>query len=87
MPAAPQGRSLIKERAAQLRARGEAAMTARMSSLNGTTQTLLVERGGIGRTECFAPARIDAPPGTFMTAADHHGRGAQTNSWIDKVAA
>jgi threonylcarbamoyladenosine tRNA methylthiotransferase MtaB len=61
-------KAMAKDRAAQLRARGDAAMIARMSALKGTTQTLLVERGGIGRTECFAPARIDALPGTFITA-------------------
>ena len=66
MPQIP--KAVAKSRAAQLRARGDAAMATRMTALNGTTQTLLVERGGIGRTECFAPARIDAPPGTFMTA-------------------
>jgi threonylcarbamoyladenosine tRNA methylthiotransferase MtaB len=59
-------RSLVKERAARLRAKGEEAMTARLASLNGMTQELLVERGGIGRTRCFAPARIEGEPGTFV---------------------
>jgi threonylcarbamoyladenosine tRNA methylthiotransferase MtaB len=61
-------RSLVKDRAARLRARGEAALASRFAALAGTTQTLLVEKNGIGRTECFAPARIDAVPGTFVTA-------------------
>jgi threonylcarbamoyladenosine tRNA methylthiotransferase MtaB len=61
-------KSLVKERAARLRARGEAALAARFAALAGTTQSLLVEKNGIGRTECFAPARIDAVPGTFVTA-------------------
>ena len=59
---------LAKERAGRLRAKGEAALAARLVSLVGTTRELLVERGGIGRTACFAPARIDAMPGTFVTA-------------------
>ncbi len=61
-------RHVVKERAARLRAKGEAASAARLSSLVGTTQELLVERGGIGRTECFASVRIDAPPGSVVTA-------------------
>ena len=40
---------------------------ARLASLQGTSQTLLVERGGIGRTECFAPAKIaGVPHGVFV---------------------
>jgi threonylcarbamoyladenosine tRNA methylthiotransferase MtaB len=66
MPQVP--KAIAKERAVQLRAKGEAAMAARFTALHNTTQTLLVERGGIGRTECFAPARIDAVPGTFISA-------------------
>jgi len=66
MPQVP--KAVAKDRAAVLRARGEAAITTRLVALNNTIQTLLVERGGIGRTECFAPARIDAQPGTFVTA-------------------
>jgi threonylcarbamoyladenosine tRNA methylthiotransferase MtaB len=59
-------RALIKERAARLRAKGEGAAKARLAALTGTTQELLVERGGIGRTRCFAPARIDGEPGSFV---------------------
>ena len=66
MPQVP--KAVAKDRAAALRARGDTAMTARLAALRNTTQGLLVERGGIGRTECFAPARIDATPGTFITA-------------------
>ena len=59
---------LAKERAGRLRAKGEAALATRLGSLVGSTQELLIERGGIGRTVCFAPARIDALPGTFLQA-------------------
>jgi len=62
-------RMVIKDRAARLRAKGEAAAEARQRTLIGTTQTLLVERGGIGRTACFAPVRIDGcVHGAFVAA-------------------
>jgi threonylcarbamoyladenosine tRNA methylthiotransferase MtaB len=60
---------LIKDRAARLRARGEMAIAARNTLLIGTQQTLLMERGGIGRTPCFAPVRPASPaeePGSFV---------------------
>ena len=62
-------RHVVKDRAARLRAKGEAVARARRTALAGTVQTLLVERGGIGRTACFAPVRLaDALPGTFVSA-------------------
>jgi threonylcarbamoyladenosine tRNA methylthiotransferase MtaB len=58
---------VVKERAARLRARGEAALTARLDAMCGTTHTVLAERGGIGRTPCFTPVEIGAiPHGTFL---------------------
>jgi threonylcarbamoyladenosine tRNA methylthiotransferase MtaB len=61
-------KAVARERAARLRAKGEQAMAARLSALVGSIRKLLVERGSIGRTECFAPARIAATPGTFLKA-------------------
>jgi len=62
-------RLVIKDRAARLRAKGEAASAANLARLVGTTQTLLVERGGIGRTPCFAPVRITGcTHGSFVSA-------------------
>ena len=62
-------RRIVKDRAAQLRAKGEAAVAMRHASLLGSVHTLLSERGGIGRTECFAPVAIaDAAPGSFVRA-------------------
>ena len=60
----------IKARAARLRARGKAALAARLASLVGSEQPLLVERGGIGRTPCFAPVRLSGTPmrGAIVTA-------------------
>jgi threonylcarbamoyladenosine tRNA methylthiotransferase MtaB len=65
MPQLP--KPLVKERAAALRAAGEKALAARMASLVGTEQILLVEKDGMGRTECFAQAHFahDAQPGDF----------------------
>jgi threonylcarbamoyladenosine tRNA methylthiotransferase MtaB len=51
--------SEIKERAARLRAKGETATARRHNSLVGSMQTLLVERPGLGRSECFTPIAFD----------------------------
>ena len=59
---------LVKERAARLRAKGEEALSARMSALVGSEQVLLVEKQGLGRTACFAQARFtgDTQPGQMI---------------------
>lgn len=59
---------LVKERAARLRAHGETALAARMRALDGTEQMLLVEKSGMGRTSCFAPAYFEgsATPGAIV---------------------
>ncbi|HEY7977045.1 MAG TPA: tRNA (N(6)-L-threonylcarbamoyladenosine(37)-C(2))-methylthiotransferase MtaB [Rhizomicrobium sp.] len=61
-------RPLVKERAARLRAKGEEALSARMSALVGSEQVLLVEKQGLGRTACFAQARFtgDTQPGQMI---------------------
>jgi threonylcarbamoyladenosine tRNA methylthiotransferase MtaB len=66
MPQLP--RATVKERAARLRARGASALGARLDSMTGGRQTLLMERGGIGRTPCFTKVRPDteAAPGTLL---------------------
>jgi len=67
MPQLPRG--LVKERAARLRARGEAALRTRLDSMVGSTRTVLMERGGVGRTACFTPVAFDGVPGTFLSLA------------------
>jgi len=69
MPGLP--RALVKDRAAQLRARGEIARVARLDSLKGSCQTVLVEKPNLGRTPCFTPVTFsgDALPGTFLSVA------------------
>jgi threonylcarbamoyladenosine tRNA methylthiotransferase MtaB len=64
MPQLP--RPLVKERAARLRAKGEAAWTVRLDSMKGARHIVLMERGGIGRTQCFTPVKFDAPYGSFL---------------------
>jgi threonylcarbamoyladenosine tRNA methylthiotransferase MtaB len=53
-------RRIIKDRAARLRAAGDAAYNKHLHSLVGTRQKILVEREGIGRTEGFTLAGVDA---------------------------
>ncbi len=52
MPLIP--REIVKNRAKRLRTKGEAALQARLESLVGSVQDLLIEKPGLGRTACFA---------------------------------
>ena len=62
-------REVVKERAARLRAAGAAAYRRHLDALLGSRQSILVERDGIGRTEGFAPAAINAgKPGEIVQA-------------------
>ncbi len=58
MPQLP--RDVVKQRAAALRAAGERAYRRHLAALAGTRQSILIERGGLGRTEGFTLAAIDA---------------------------
>ena len=51
---------LVKERAARLRAAGEAALAAELSSRVGSETDVLIERPGIGRAEFYAAVRFAA---------------------------
>ena len=62
MPQLP--RAVIKERARRLREKGERALSARLSSLVASEQTLLMEKPGRGRTPCFAIAECDGAADT-----------------------
>jgi threonylcarbamoyladenosine tRNA methylthiotransferase MtaB len=66
MPPVP--RRVAKERAARLRAKGEAAMLTLLAGLAGTEQDVLVERPGFGRTPSFAPVllRAETRPSTIV---------------------
>ena len=64
MPQLP--RPLVKERAARLRVKGEAARSRRLDAMKSSRHTILMERGGMGRTPCFTPVKFDAPYGNFL---------------------
>jgi threonylcarbamoyladenosine tRNA methylthiotransferase MtaB len=60
-----------KERASRLRAAGERALVRYLAGRVGRIEQVLVERGGMGRTEAFASFRIEgeAPPVGSVVAA------------------
>ena len=60
MPQLPAG--VAKERARRLRAKGDAMLAARYQTMIGSRQEVLVERGGVGRTRCFAPVKLEGEP-------------------------
>jgi len=65
MPQVP--RSAVKERAARLRAAGDAALARRLASEVGRRRSALVERPGLGRTEHFAPVVLgNVEPGEVV---------------------
>lgn len=62
-------RRTIKDRAAHLRARGNAALAAHLAGEHGRTRQVLVEHDGFGRTEHYTPTAIaGGKPGTIVTA-------------------
>ena len=69
---------LIRERAARLRARGAAAYAAHLAAEVGARRRLLVENGGIGRTEHFTPAEIAGPKPGMIVDAKITGRTASS---------
>lgn len=69
-------RALIKERAAKLRAAGDVAYRKHLDSLAGTSQRILIEREGLGRTEGFTLTALDAgKPGEIVDAVITHHDG------------
>jgi threonylcarbamoyladenosine tRNA methylthiotransferase MtaB len=52
-------RAAIKERAARLRAVGDAALAKRLRAEVGATRAALVERPGFGRTEHYCAVALD----------------------------
>ena len=71
-------RAVIKQRAARLRAKGEAALARHLEAQVGHRRLVLTERGGIGHTEQFTAVRLASAvePGKFLdlTMAGHDGR-------------
>jgi threonylcarbamoyladenosine tRNA methylthiotransferase MtaB len=67
---------VVKERAARLRAAGEAALRKRLDAEVGATREVLIESATTGRTEHFVPVAIAGEkPGEVraMTMAGHDG--------------
>jgi threonylcarbamoyladenosine tRNA methylthiotransferase MtaB len=62
-------RAIVKERAARLRARGAAALSARLDAMKGSRQSVLVERKAVGYTPCFSQVAVgsDKAPGTLLS--------------------
>jgi threonylcarbamoyladenosine tRNA methylthiotransferase MtaB len=70
--------ALIKARAARLRAKGDIARDRRLEAMIGSTQIVLAERGGIGRTPCNAVVETgDARRGEFLPMPITGRRGAR----------
>jgi len=60
--------AVVKERASRLRGKAATAYAAHLAREQGAIRRLLVENGGVGRTEQFTLAEFDAAPGTFVDA-------------------
>ncbi len=71
-------RAVIKQRAARLREKGEAALRSHLDGQIGHRRLVLTERGGVGHTEQFTSVKLAAPvaPGAILdlTMAGHDGR-------------
>ncbi len=71
-------REAVKERAARLRKRGEAALRRHLDSEVGEVRRVLTETAGAGRTEPFTPVRLEGAlaPGRIVAAKimGHDGR-------------
>jgi threonylcarbamoyladenosine tRNA methylthiotransferase MtaB len=84
-------RTIVKERAARLRASAQAALAGHLRAQVGQEVELLMERDGIGRTPAFAEMALDSPetPGRLVrarvTASD--GRRLQGERLAPKCAA
>jgi threonylcarbamoyladenosine tRNA methylthiotransferase MtaB len=71
-------RTVVKERAARLRAHGAHALRAHLDAEVGASRRILVESGEHGRTEQFTPVRLATPaePGAIVEVkiAGHDGK-------------
>lgn len=77
-------RATVKERAARLRAKGEAAHTRYLDRLEGRRIEILMEREDVGRTPQFAEVRLDrsAPVGTLAWATLGRRDGLRLNGMV-----
>ncbi len=70
-------RSVIKDRAARLRAKGDAALTHHLQSQIGRSLSVLIERKGLARAEDFCEVQVPdhLAPGTLHTVSVTARRG------------
>ena len=61
-------KAVRKERAARLRAAGAEAERAFLESRIGATAEVLIEKDGFGRSEHYAPVRVEGRPGEIVRA-------------------
>ena len=66
-------RSVVKARAARLRAAGEAAYLEHLEALRGSEQNVLIEKLGIGRTEGFTLVAVDGGQAGSIVRAEITG--------------
>jgi threonylcarbamoyladenosine tRNA methylthiotransferase MtaB len=82
-------REIVKDRAARMRAVGDAAYRRHLAALASTAQRILVERDGTGRTEGFTMAAIDRGlPGAIVEAVvtGHDGERLTTTARAQRAA-
>ena len=81
------GGGIARERAAVLREKGKTALAARLSTLVGGTQSVLVEQKGIGRTPCFTQVQFtaDIPTGAIVPMAITGVAGSRLVAQSSKV--
>ena len=82
-------RSLIKQRAAQLRAKSDLAYRAHLETMIGTRQKLLIEKPGLGRTEGFTMVETNGgEPGAIIEVdiLSHDGSKAIGDILVKKAA-
>jgi len=77
--------AIVKERAARLRAAGDAALARHLDRAVGRAARALVERPGLARAEDFTEIAFagDAIPGSVITGSvnGHDGRRARIDEW------
>jgi len=82
---------VVRERAARLRALGEAQLAAWLAAQKGRTAHVLMEREGEGRTEGYAPVTVtgEARPGEIVRVrlTDHDGSRLFGNLETNSAAA
>jgi threonylcarbamoyladenosine tRNA methylthiotransferase MtaB len=77
MPQVP--KPVVRERAARLRAAGDAARRRAVERVVGKTVSALVEQPGLGRSEHYLPVRLPA------SAAEGEVRAARIVAATDKI--